>query len=60
MFLDPKLEAILDPTDADTKEIKEKQNRRVEDELLCRGQILNTLSNHLYDLFVFVSSPKEI
>ena len=31
-----------------------------EDELLCRGHILNTLSDRLYDLFTSVQSPREI
>uniref|UniRef100_A0A2N9HKS3 Uncharacterized protein n=1 Tax=Fagus sylvatica TaxID=28930 RepID=A0A2N9HKS3_FAGSY len=31
-----------------------------EDELVCRGHILNTLSDRLYDLFTTMTSPKEI
>ena len=58
--LDLKLEVIPNPTDVNTEEIKTKRNKRVEDELLCRGHILKALSICLYDLFIFVSSPNEI
>ena len=28
--------------------------------MICRGHILNTLSNRLYDLYTSMNSPKEI
>ncbi|GAV86876.1 UBN2_2 domain-containing protein [Cephalotus follicularis] len=41
------------------KVIKEKKKRE-EDELLCRGHILNTLLDRLYDLFTEMKSTREI
>ncbi|GAV60169.1 UBN2_2 domain-containing protein [Cephalotus follicularis] len=68
-ILDPNLLPIEEhvPTDDGTqpsveaidKVIKEKKKRE-EDELLCRGHILNTLSDRLYDLFTEMKSAKEI
>ena len=40
--------------------VKKERTKRQEDELLCRGHILNTLSDHLYDLFTSIQSPREI
>jgi len=34
--------------------------KREEDEVLCRGYILNTLTSRLYDIFSKLKSPKEI
>ena len=47
-------------TPEDNEETKAERKKLKEDELLCRGYILNNLSDHLYDLFTFVKSPKEI
>ena len=47
-------------SDEDTDEIKAQRKKREEDELICRGHILNNLSNHLYDLYTSMKSPKEI
>ncbi|KAL5551516.1 hypothetical protein UlMin_001692 [Ulmus minor] len=33
---------------------------RVEDEVMCRGHILNTLSDKLYDFYNSMKTPKEI
>ena len=47
-------------SDEDIDEIKAQRKKREEDELICRGQILNTLSNHLCDLYTSMKSLKEI
>uniref|UniRef100_A0A2N9HDI0 CCHC-type domain-containing protein n=1 Tax=Fagus sylvatica TaxID=28930 RepID=A0A2N9HDI0_FAGSY len=58
--LDPNLQPIPDPTPEDTEQLKQQRIKREEDELVCRGHILNTLSDRLYDLFTTMTSPKEI
>uniref|UniRef100_A0A2N9EDW1 Retrovirus-related Pol polyprotein from transposon TNT 1-94-like beta-barrel domain-containing protein n=1 Tax=Fagus sylvatica TaxID=28930 RepID=A0A2N9EDW1_FAGSY len=58
--LDPNLQPIPDPTPQDTEQLKQQRIKREEDELVCRGHILNTLSDRLYDLFTTMTSPKEI
>ena len=58
--LDPNLQPIPNPSPEDTKQLKEQRIKREEDELVCRGHILNTLSDKLYDFFTTMSSPKEI
>ena len=47
-------------SDEDTNEIKAQRKKREEDELICKGHILNTLSDHLYDLYISMKSSKEI
>ena len=47
-------------SDEDIDEIKAQRKKRKEDELICRGHILNTLSDHLYDLYTSMKSSKEI
>ena len=47
-------------SDEDTNEIKAQRKKREEDELICRGHILNTLSDRLYDLYPSMKSLKEI
>ena len=58
--LDPNLQPIPDPTDDDTDEIKAEQKKRNEDEVMCRGHILNALSDRLYDLYTVELSAKAI
>ncbi|XP_071920799.1 uncharacterized protein [Coffea arabica] len=58
--LDPSLPEIPEPKDGDSDEVKVQHRKRAEDELLCRGHIMNTLSDRLYDLYTAVKSPKEI
>ena len=58
--LDPNLMPFPTTSDEDTNEIKAQRKKREGDELICRGHILNTLSNHLYDLYASMKSPKEI
>uniref|UniRef100_A0A2N9HML0 Integrase catalytic domain-containing protein n=1 Tax=Fagus sylvatica TaxID=28930 RepID=A0A2N9HML0_FAGSY len=43
-----------------TEQLKQQRIKKEEDELVCRGHILNTLSDRLYDLFTTMTSPKEI
>lgn len=58
--LDPKLEPIREPSDKDSDNIVADRKKREEDELVCRGHILGTLSDRLYDLYAHIQSPKEI
>ncbi|XP_050875743.1 uncharacterized protein LOC127079406 [Lathyrus oleraceus] len=58
--LDPDLEAIPEPTENDIDEVKKERKKRKEDKLFCRGHILNTLSDRLYDLYTNTASAKEI
>ena len=54
------MQPIPNPTPKDTEQLKERRIKKEEDELVCRGHILNKLSNWLYDLFTTMSSLKEI
>ena len=47
-------------SDEDTNEIKVQRKKQEEDEFICRGHILNTLSDCLYGLYTSLKSPKEI
>ena len=47
-------------SDEGIDEIKAQRKKWEEDELICRGYILNTLSDRLYDLYTSMKSPKEI
>ena len=58
--LDPNLPQIPVPTPDEIEDVKKERPKCQEDELLCRGHILNTLSDRLYDLFTSVQSPREI
>ncbi|XP_060194495.1 uncharacterized protein LOC132623715 [Lycium barbarum] len=58
--LDPSLPAPPEPTPEDTDATKAERKKREEDELLCRGHILNTLTDRLYDLYSNLKSPREI
>uniref|UniRef100_A0A2N9I2T5 Uncharacterized protein n=1 Tax=Fagus sylvatica TaxID=28930 RepID=A0A2N9I2T5_FAGSY len=58
--LDPNLSKLPEPTDNDSDQLKAQRKKREEDEVVCRGHILNTLSDRLYDLFTSMKSPKEI
>uniref|UniRef100_A0A2N9HA68 CCHC-type domain-containing protein n=1 Tax=Fagus sylvatica TaxID=28930 RepID=A0A2N9HA68_FAGSY len=59
-ILDLNLQPIPDLTPEDTEQLKQQRIKREEDELVCRGHILNTLSDRLYDLYTTMTSPKEI
>jgi hypothetical protein len=54
------LPEILASTVEDNDQLKTDNKKQNEDELLYRGFILNILSNHLNDLFIFIKSSKEI
>ncbi|XP_022715126.1 uncharacterized protein LOC111274619 [Durio zibethinus] len=58
--LDPNLKPIPKPTPEDSDTIKATRSKREEDELVCRGYILNSLSDRLYDLYRNMKTPKEI
>ena len=58
--LDPNLPEISAATPDDSDQVKADRVKREEDELLCRGHILNILSDRLYDLFASIKSPREI
>ena len=59
-ILESTLEPLPTPSDKDTLEEVEKRRKREEDNLLCRGHILNALSDRLYDLYTETKSAKEI
>ncbi|XP_027170587.1 uncharacterized protein LOC113770572 [Coffea eugenioides] len=58
--LDPSLPEIPAPKDDDSDEVKAQHKKREEDELLCKGHIMNTLSDRLHDLYTAVKLLKEI
>ena len=58
--LDPNLMHFPTTSNEDTDEIKAQRKKREQDELICRGHILNTLSDLLYDLNTSMKSQKEI
>lgn len=63
--LDPDDNSVENTTDGATpeeiaKEAELKKKKREEDEFTCRGHILNTLSDRLYDLYMSIKSPIEI
>ena len=62
--LNPLLETIPEVSQDATPEEKAKvvylKKKHQEDEFVCRGHILNTLSDCLYDLCMPITSPIEI
>ncbi|XP_075665961.1 uncharacterized protein LOC142635738 [Castanea sativa] len=56
----PNLMSFPTTSDEDTNEIKAKKKKWEEDELICKGHILNTLLDRLYDLYTSMKSLKEI
>jgi len=59
-ILDPNLYALHEPQEDESATIKTARVKREEDEVLCRGHILNTLTSRLYDIISKLKSPKEI
>ena len=59
-LLSGNLPTIPEPSDKDTDEVIAARKKRNEDEVCCRGFILNALSDRLYDLFRTIKSPQEI
>ncbi|XP_071928092.1 uncharacterized protein [Coffea arabica] len=58
--LDPSLPEIPVPKDDDSDEVKAQCKKHADDELLCRGHIMNTLSDHLYDLYTAIHDLQVI
>ena len=58
--LNPNLMSFPTTSDEDSDEIKAQRKKWEEDKLICRGHILNTLSDWLNDLYTSMKSPKEI
>ena len=58
--LDSNLPVFPEPKSDDNDQIKAEYKKREKDEVLCRGHILNTLSDRLYELFTSIKSPKKI
>lgn len=58
--LDPNLQAIPPKTDREDPALEEQRKKRQEDRLLCRGHIINRLSDRLYNLYTSVTSPSVI
>lgn len=59
-LLSDNLPKIPEPSDDESDEVKANRKKREEDEVRCRGFILNALSDRLYDLFRSLKSPQEI
>ena len=58
--LDSNLMPFPTTSNEDTDEIKAQRKKWEKDELICKGHILNTLLDSLYDLYTSMKSPKEI
>ena len=58
--LDSSLTPIPPSEDDDSEELKAQRKKREEDEIMCRGHILNTLSDRLYDLYTVEPSARKI
>lgn len=59
-ILDDNLEQIPEPTPEDTEEIRQKRVKRKEDEFMCRGHILNALSQTVYSAHRMIPTAKEL
>eukprot|EP00261_Vitis_vinifera_P019698 XP_010650253.1 PREDICTED: uncharacterized protein LOC104879341 [Vitis vinifera] len=59
-ILDPTLAPLPEPKENDTPQVVAARKKREEDELICRGHILNALSDRLYDLYTNTNSVREI
>ena len=59
-ILDPALAPLPEPKEDDTAEVVVKRKKREEDEFICRGYILNVLSDRLYELYTNTHSSREI
>ena len=46
--------------DNNSEVLKVEMKKRQDNEVICRGHILNIVSNRLYDLYNSIQSPKEI
>nr|XP_027085067.1 uncharacterized protein LOC113707105 [Coffea arabica] len=59
-ILNPNLPEIPAPAEGEFEEVTKQRQKREEDEIICRGHILNTLSDSYYDMFQGVRNPREI
>nr|CAN63713.1 hypothetical protein VITISV_008235 [Vitis vinifera] len=59
-ILDPTLAPLPEPKENDTPQVVATRKKMEEDELICRGHILNALSDRLYDLYTNTYSAREI
>lgn len=59
-LLDSNLPPLPPPTATDTDNVKKERAKRTEHTLLCRGHILNALSDRLYDFYKEMKTPLEI
>ncbi|RVW29768.1 Retrovirus-related Pol polyprotein from transposon TNT 1-94 [Vitis vinifera] len=59
-ILDPTLALLPEPKENDTPQVVAARKKREEDELICRGHILNALSDKLYDPYTNTYSAREI
>lgn len=59
-ILSPYFPPISEPKEDETDVVKEQRKKREEDELVCPGHILNTLSDKLYDLFTSIKATRDI
>lgn len=59
-ILDPALPSILTPKEDDSDAIKVEHHKREDDEVLCHGHILDTLSDRVYDVYKSLKIAKEI
>ena len=58
--LSPYLQLIPPPFDEDFEGIKVERKKCKEDKVYCRGFVLNSFSNKLYDLYHLIQSLQEI
>ncbi|RVW47574.1 Retrovirus-related Pol polyprotein from transposon TNT 1-94 [Vitis vinifera] len=59
-IFDPTLAPLPEPKENDTPQVVAARKKREKDELICRGHILNALSDRLYDLYTNTYSAREI
>ena len=59
-ILDPALTPLPEPKEDDMVEVVAKRKKREEDELICRGHIMNALFDRLYDFYTKTHFAKGI
>ena len=59
-IIDPALAPLSKSKEDDTTEVVVKRKKMEKDELICRGYILNVLSDRIYDLYNNTHSAREI
>ena len=63
-LLDPTLQPVAAPKDYDPPEVRARlvteKMKRETDEMVCRGHILNSLTNRLYDVYRTYKTPQEV